>query len=251
MSGRGSDRLRIFDKLEQSIERLVEGPVGRVFVSKVQPAEIGRRLERAMTVNQAIALDGILAPNHFVIRIHPDDLAVFGDYADGLCTEYEDWLVAIAGDRDYRFVGEVSVRFLGDPGAPRRSPRVTAALVEQGPAPEIAQATGPAATGPLRYALAISDATYGTRRVPLAPGPNVVGRAPSCDIVIEDPSVSRVHARIQIEGGRIDLVDLGSTNGTRVDGLPVVSAHLEAGSMVTFGAVDAELAVDRAAGGRR
>jgi len=192
MSGRGGDRLRIFDKLEQSIERLVEGPVGRVFAAKVQPAEIGRRLERAMTVNQAIALDGILAPNDFVIRIHPEDLAVFGEYADGLSTEYEDWLVAIAEDRGYRFVGEVSVRFLADPGAPRRSPRVAAALVEQGPPPVLEPAAGFATAGPTRYALAIADATYGTRRVPLAAGPNVVGRAPSCDIVIEHSSTGGV-----------------------------------------------------------
>ena len=247
MTGPRPDRLGMFDKLEQSIERLVEGPVGRVFSSRLQPAEIARRLERAMTVNQAIALDGILAPNRFIIRIHPDDLALFGEYVDGLCTEFEDWLVSVATEREYRFVGEVKVRFIADAGAPRRSPKVSAALVEQGPPPESA-AAAPAASPAIRFVLTIADPVHGSRRIALAEGANVVGRAPGCDIVIEDPSVSRYHARILVEGRRIDLIDLDSTNGTRVGGERIATAPLEAGDRITFGAIDADLLIDRRAG---
>jgi hypothetical protein len=247
-SPHGNDRLRIFDRLEQSLERLVEGPVGRVFGSRLQPAEIGRRLERAMTVNQAIALDGVIAPNRYAVRIHPEDLEVFGDYADALCVEFEDWLVGIAVEREYRFIGEVSVEFIPDPAAPRRSPKVTAALVEQGPPPGMIAPDDDAGplppTAPDRYALVLPDRVYGERRYPLAEGPNVVGRAPACDIVVDHPSVSRFHARIVISGRRIDLVDLDSTNGTRVNGAPVATAPLEAHDVVSFGAVDGEIAFE-------
>lgn len=242
------ERMGMFDKLEQSLERLVEGPVGRVFSSRLQPAEIARRLERAMTVNQAIALDGILAPNRFIIRIHPDDLALFGEYVDGLCTEFEDWLVGIAAERDYRFVGEVEVRFVADPAAPRRSPKVSAALVEQAPPPEIAGSVSTPGAIAHRFVLVIADPVHGPRRVALPDGSSVIGRAPACDIVIEDPSVSRYHARIVVDGRRVDLVDLDSTNGTRVGAEHVATAPLEAGDRITFGAVDADLALDRRPG---
>lgn len=48
----------------------------------------------------------------------------------------------------------------------------------------------------------------------------VIGRLPECDLVLSDPNVSRRHAEIRPAGnGRYELVDLGSTNGTRVNGV--------------------------------
>lgn len=49
-------------------------------------------------------------------------------------------------------------------------------------------------------------------------GPVVVGRSPSSDIVIDEPYVSATHARITIQGPALVLEDLGSTNGTMVNG---------------------------------
>ena len=62
----------------------------------------------------------------------------------------------------------------------------------------------------------------GAWAVPLAMGrPYVIGRAEECDVVIDDPSVSRRHALLSI-GGRITLEDLGSTNGTSIQGRKLV-----------------------------
>ena len=49
-------------------------------------------------------------------------------------------------------------------------------------------------------------------------GPVVVGRSPSSDIVIDEPYVSAMHARFTIQGPALVLEDLGSTNGTMVNG---------------------------------
>lgn len=49
-------------------------------------------------------------------------------------------------------------------------------------------------------------------------GPVVVGRSPSSDIVIDEPYVSATHARFTIQGPALILEDLGSTNGTMVNG---------------------------------
>ena len=49
-------------------------------------------------------------------------------------------------------------------------------------------------------------------------GPVVIGRSPSSDIVIDEPYVSASHARFTIQGPALVLEDLGSTNGTMVNG---------------------------------
>lgn len=55
----------------------------------------------------------------------------------------------------------------------------------------------------------------------LPPGETVIGRSPECHITIEDPLISRQHGRIVVQGGVASFVDLGSRNGSRVNGKPV------------------------------
>ena len=55
-------------------------------------------------------------------------------------------------------------------------------------------------------------------------GPVVVGRSPSADIVIDEPYVSSMHARFSLQGPAIVLEDMGSTNGTLVNGHAIAQA---------------------------
>lgn len=73
------------------------------------------------------------------------------------------------------------------------------------------------------------------RRHPLSPGDTVVGRAPVCDLPIDDPSISRRHARFRLHGERCRLTDLGGRNGTFVNGEPVTEADLHHGDSVVLG----------------
>lgn len=61
----------------------------------------------------------------------------------------------------------------------------------------------------------------------LADGEHLLGRAEDCDVVLAEPSISRHHARIERRGGRARIRDLGSHNGTQVDGATVGSEWLE------------------------
>ena len=75
------------------------------------------------------------------------------------------------------------------------------------------------------------------RRVRLDAPTVRLGRAPDNDVVLDDPSVSRYHATIQIAGDRCTVVDLGSHNGTRV-GQAVITQHaLLADEVIYLGAV--------------
>jgi pSer/pThr/pTyr-binding forkhead associated (FHA) protein len=68
-----------------------------------------------------------------------------------------------------------------------------------------------------------------------------IGRALDNDVVLTDAEVSRHHARIEYRNGAFEVVDLGSTNGTSVNGLPISRAQLQDGDVVSFGTAQLEL----------
>ena len=73
----------------------------------------------------------------------------------------------------------------------------------------------PSADGPF-YLL-----RWGSRKIILGAGPNSIGRDPTCDVHLNDPSVSKVHARIIISEGGAQVTDLESKNGTTVQGTSI------------------------------
>ena len=78
----------------------------------------------------------------------------------------------------------------------------------------------------------------GHRRYVLATGVNTIGREPTSTVCINDPSVSRGHARILVEDGHATLEDLSSKNGTQVMGQLIRSATvLKDGDEIEFGHV--------------
>ncbi len=102
------------DRFENFFQRVMEDSVGRIFRTPVQPAEIGRRLERAMESNQVISVEGVIVPNDYEVILNPLDMVVFSDFVSALCRQMEDWLVDMATDRGYGFVDHVRVQIRGD-----------------------------------------------------------------------------------------------------------------------------------------
>jgi len=76
-------------------------------------------------------------------------------------------------------------------------------------------------------------------------GEAVIGRGAAADVSIPDPSISRRHALARLEGRTVVLEDLGSANGTYLNGNPVRSAtRAEHGDQLRIGAVEVELRID-------
>jgi DNA-binding NtrC family response regulator len=80
------------------------------------------------------------------------------------------------------------------------------------------------------------------RTVPVTSAGAVVGKEPTCDAPIDDPFVSARHLRIEPQGGRWTVVDLGSTNGTFISGARVARAELPLGVPIQLG--DAEIVLE-------
>lgn len=98
-----------------------------------------------------------------------------------------------------------------------------------------------------RFVLRIESGERQGEQVPLGEGTFLIGRRPECALILQDGSVSGRHAELRVADARVELVDLGSTNGTRVGGQKVQQAQLTHGDVVMLGNIritlnDAQLA---------
>jgi hypothetical protein len=99
-----------------------------------------------------------------------------------------------------------------------------------------------------RFVLRIESGERQGEQVPLADGTLQVGRRPECGLVLKDGSVSGKHAELRVNAGRVELADLGSTNGTRVSGQKIEQTLVGHGDAILFGNVRVTLHDVRLAG---
>src|SRR3712207_1291773 len=204
---------------ERRLERMVEGVFAGLFRTGLRPVELGRRLVREMDDERTVDVRGrTVVPNHFEVELAASDHAQFADIADTLARELADAAREHARDEGYSFLGPVEVEITTSDGMRTGAFQITARMK---------QGAGGAGAGSL--VLPTGD------RVPLGEHVIAVGRLPESNIVLADPNVSRAHAEIRPRGAGYVLVDLGSTNGTRVNGVRISEHELADGDDIAFG----------------
>jgi hypothetical protein len=202
---------------ERRLERLVEGAFTKAFRSGLQPLEIGRRLVRELDAGRTVGVHGVVAPNHFTVALSPEDYEQFASFRDALARELADAAREHARDERYHFVGPVVVELVEQEQRRQGDLRIEA-VIEQGDA-------GWAA------ALVLADGS----RVALSDEEATIGRLPDCAVPLSDPQVSRHHAQLRRSPEGYRVVDLGSTNGTTVNGVAVADQLLHDGDTIGVG----------------
>jgi len=205
-------------QFEQRLERLVEGVFAKTFRSGLEPVELGRRLTREMDMERVVGVNGRVAPNHFEISLGPDDCQRFDSVAEALTRELAEAVRDHAREERYSFMGPVSVELAQDSALGKGEFLVASEMLE---------APGGAAVG----SLALPDGS----RVVIGEEPVSIGRLPECDVAVSDPNVSRRHAEVRRQGNDFVVVDLGSTNGTKVNGAGVRERRLVDGDDISVG----------------
>ena len=229
----------IFGRFERKVEGAVNGVFARAFKGDVQPVEIAARLQRELDAEaKLLSRDKRLVPNEFVVGLSPHDHDKLAPYSKTLVAEIAAELRNHAAETGYVFNGPIRIHFTLSPELPTgrftvRSEAV--AGVEERARPAEAQRE-PGVAAPPRSQLVLE--VNGTRH-PLEPPGLVIGRGTEADLRINDPGISRLHARIRVEPAagtlRVDIVDLGSTNGIVVNGHRVREAALQEGSRIEIG----------------
>ncbi len=229
----------VLKSLENKIAGVVEGTFSRVFRSEVRPVEIARKLAREMEEHQYGTLSRVYVPNEYRVYLSPRDRERFQTYEEALADELAGYLLEQARRERYALLSRPVVEFetderlgLGEFGIetsvvqPEERPEPAA---DRAPEPEPASAGGTMVfssaqrlsepleqRAPARTQRALL--IYEGRRLMVGARGVALGRSRECDVVVDDANVSRRHAELRPRGGAWVLSDLGSTNGTRLNG---------------------------------
>lgn len=237
--------------IEQRLEGLVEGFFTKVFRSGLQPVEVGRRILREMAEGKTVSVNRIYAPNEFRVLMGSDDYGRFSQMAAGLEREFTELIIEAAKENRWNLMGMPRISFTETDGLGRGEFRVEASLAADPDRPAPVSTKDPEGTGSRavptdtaeRLGLPSAGAALIVRddkgkekeRISITQTPLVIGRMSTCDVVLSDPNVSRRHAELRRESGRWLLVDLGSTNGTLVNGKLAREHELRGGEDLSFG----------------
>jgi hypothetical protein len=218
----------ILDRFEKGVEKVVNSTFSRVFRSEVKPVELASALRRELD-ERAVVVDRerTVVPNEFTIELGASDSTQFESWgAETLADELAAKVTEHANAHRYAFVGPVSVSFVESETLKTGQFDVKSATVRGAVAPA-AQTTNPSSRHPL---VDIDGQRY------LLTGPvTVIGRGSEADIIVDDPGVSRRHLEIRVTPQGTIATDLGSTNGTYVEGHQVPAATLVDGNTITIG----------------
>jgi hypothetical protein len=195
------------ENFERSVERVVGGSFAKAFASGVHPGEIVAGLKREIDARaKVMSRTRVLAPHEYVIALAPADHERLTGLGDSLVEEISQALREYATLRGYSFSKKPALRL-------RASPDLSEGMLD-------------IRSEPPGAVLWIPTLMWETIRYPLIARSTIIGRGTDSDIHVVAPGVSRHHCEIRWNGKRAEVVDLGSTNGTQLDGAPITRAAL-------------------------
>lgn len=227
----------VLQRFERRLEGLVEGAFARAFGGWVEPVEVAAALTREAEAKKAIVAAGrVLVPNAYTVELGRSDAERLKEYDAPLRKELADMVAESAQEQGWSFVGPVEVTFQEmdglATGAFRVRSAVVAGAVAVGPVtPQLAGRSAPEAGTEPAY---LSE---GGRTIALAQT-TVLGRGAEADVQLPDTGVSRRHAELRQVDGQVELHDLASTNGTRVNGQRITAVTLHDGDRILVGSTE-------------
>jgi len=259
--------MSVLRTIESKIEGLFEGVFGRAFRTNVQPIELARWLAKEMDLHRSVSVSRVYVPNEYTVFLAPSDRAQFSSYEGSLIGELQEYLAEHARREGYALLTPPKVIFATDPDLAMGESGVSARVVQ--PKEGLTPIPTPAPVAPPIAAPPVSEPTptptmvfrpeapvaaapepepepprervvlsLEGREVPLTADRAVIGRSRECDVRLADSNVSRRHAEVRHEDGAYWIVDLGSTNGTELNGKRIERAKLTDGDRITLGSTD-------------
>lgn len=229
----------LLENLEQRLDRIVNGSFSKAFKSEVQPVELGAALQQEID-NRAETVTGqTVVPNIFIIELGLVDHDRLTPYFVTLSAELSALADQYTSEQRYTSIDSAHITFnldsvletgvfrIRSTAAPRpadapRTPAVDPDLTPQVPLSSFAVASSP-------YLVSITGEEF-----KITKSVSNVGRGAEADIQIDDSSVSRLHCAIVL-GSDVLVRDLGSTNGTLIDGVRATETVVHDGSIIKIG----------------
>ena len=264
----------VLQRFERRLEGMVGLAFARIFKGKVHPAEIAKALQREADEQRSVVGEGrVLAPNVYVVTLGDTDFGHLGQWSDQLAAELADMVTEHIEDEGYQIFDKVTVRLerdtdlptgvfevsshVADPAHPVSREDLAVAAPPRGVPPVTGQHPPLPPLPPLRGRVATDTGKQGPSivgragsrpgvthvlvvdgpgtRHELSTGRNVIGRGTEADIRLPDTGVSRKHVDVVLDSGTATVEDLGSTNGTLVNGRRVSRQALVDGDVIRIG----------------
>ena len=259
--------MSVLRNLEAKLGGLVEGAFSRAFKSSVEPVELARKLAKEMEESKMASVSRVYVPNHYRVFLSAEDREQFASYEPALRKELSDYLLEHARAESLALTSRPLVEFMTDERLQLGEFGIQAQLLsppeEEQPAaaaPDAAPSQGDfghtmvyspdraarvldadrAARRPARRAILSGEG----RRTVLDADPFTIGRSRDCDLLVDDANVSRRHAELRSDGESWRIVDLGSTNGIKVNRRRVDEAVLRSGDRITLGVTDLDFELE-------
>lgn len=245
----------VLQDFERRLEGAVEGFFARLFKSGLQPVEMAKGLQSYARDTQTVSADGVVVPNVYRFWIHPKDHERLTQLGVDLANELASVVVGTADERGWILRGPVVVRVEKSDGPPvgkyklsgriesvdapepRRAPERPTPAQQAARSPAHTQVLGAKDSPPPRKrgTPALRVVSGGDEVEVELQGRTLAGRAPTCEVVLSDSTVSREHAAFVRRDSGWWVVDLNSTNGTSVNGQAAAEHPLSDGDRVTLG----------------
>ena len=256
--------------IEQKIEGLFDRGFRRAFRSSLQPVELARKLAREMEDHKTISVSRVYVPNDYTVFLAPQDREGFASYENSLVAELGSYLDAHARGAGLSLVAPATVALATDADLRTGEFGIACRMADPPPVSEVPEPDATAAPEPASVpvvppparphqalegvsgtqVISAADAreagltqevmtlVVGTTRCRLSKRVSTMGRSRDCDVVVPDPNASRVHAEVRHIGLDYFLVDMGSTNGTEVNGQLVKRHALADGDTIVIGTTE-------------
>jgi len=209
----------VIKKVENKIEKLVEGTFAKFFSSELKPVEISRKIVREIELNRSIGVHGDhLAPNDFDVAISESDYSNLIKAKEPLEQDLEETIRDYSYQEGYIFLGSINVSIKKEENLRAGTFRIDARLKQD-------------ESGCPPGALVLPDG----KRIQIGNDVITIGRLQDSTICIDDPSISRNQAEVLLRETGYLLSDLGSTNGTLVNGRRISQHVLTDHDQIEFG----------------
>ena len=223
----------LLDSLEARLDKLVNGSFSKAFKSDIKPTELGAVLQQELDTKAKEVEGHLVAPNLFVIDLGTEDFSRLQQYLGTLESELARVAQAYAEEQGYGLASNANVTFNHDSSLEIGIFRVNSA---SGPAPQrVLVDSGAADLVELIADVAKPQlTTVSGESFFLTQSVTKIGRGEQAEIQIDDAGISRLHCAI-ILGTETVIRDLGSTNGTVVDGRTISETVILDGSLIKIG----------------
>ena len=254
----------VLQDFERRLEGAVEGFFARAFRSGLQPVELAKALQRYAADNQHVTADGVVVPNVYRVQVSPKDHERMSTFGQTLPRELAEVLVRTAADRGWWLRGPVKVRIEVDDAVQygrytitgrvevvegarsgqRRDAPASRPPAAGGEGGRIDRTQVVGATAPPRLHLRVRAGGEVGATVPVSGERMTLGRHSGCDVTLKDTTVSREHAALVRRADGWWAVDLGSTNGTAVNGARAAEQRVRIGDRIELGDAVVEMVGD-------